>query len=78
MVLYLLLPALSAPASAHSILWVSTSNHTNLVKDEEYEAAPLLMMAMPGMDDVTPLLVEGTDSGLEFLYEEPARRNRLV
>ena len=70
MVLCLLLPVLSASASAHSILWVSTSDHTDLVKDEEYEAAPVLMMAVPGVDDAASPLVEETDGGLEILYEE--------
>ena len=70
MVLCLLLPALCASASAYSILWVSTSDCTCLVKDEEYVAAPALMTAVPGVDDDAPLLVEETDSGLEILYEE--------
>ena len=70
-VLGLILPALSAPAFAHSILWVSTSDHTDLVKDEEYAAAPVLMMAVPGLDDDASPLVEETDSGLEIFNEEP-------
>ena len=68
-VLCLLLPTLCVSASAHSILWVSTSDHTDLVKDEEYEAAPVLMMAVPGVEVASPL-VEGTDGGLVILYEE--------
>ena len=70
-VLCLLLPALCASASAHSILWVSTSDHTDLIKDEAFEAAPALMMAVPGLDDDASPLVEETDGGLEILYEEP-------
>ena len=45
--------------------------HPDLVKDEEYVAAPALMMAVPGVDDDASLLIEETDSGLEILYEEP-------
>lgn len=69
MVLCLLLPALCASASAHSILWVTTSDHTDLVKDEEYEAAPVLMMAVPGVE-VASESVECEYGGLEILYEE--------
>lgn len=61
---------LSAPASAHSILWVSTSDHTDLIKDEEYAAAPVLMMAVPGLDDDASESVECEYGGLEILYEE--------
>lgn len=57
------------PAFALSILWAATSDHTDLVKDEEYAATPALMMAVPGVDDDAPL-VEETDSGLVILYEE--------
>ena len=69
-VIGLLKPILSSSASASSVLWVSTSDHTDLVKDEEYEAAPVLMMAVPGLDDDASPLVEGTDSGLEIFDEE--------
>lgn len=69
-VLCLALPTFSASASAHSILWVSTSDHTDLVKDEEYAAAPAVLFMAAGVDDDAPL-VEETDGGLEILYEEP-------
>ena len=70
-VLCLVLPTLSVSASAHSILWVSTSDCTCLVKDEEYVAAPALMTAVPGVDEDASLLIEETDGGLVILYEEP-------
>ena len=70
MVLCLLLPALCASASEHSILWVSTSDHTDLVKDEEYAATPAVLFMGPGVEDDAVLLIEETDSGLEILYEE--------
>ena len=70
-VMSFLLPVLSAPAFAYSILWVSTSDCTCLVKDEEYVAAPALMTAVPGVDEDVSLLIEETDGGLEILYEEP-------
>ena len=70
-VLCLGLPTLSASASAHSILWAATSDHTDLIKDEEYEAASALMTAVPGVDEDVSLLIEETDGGLEILYEEP-------
>ena len=70
-VIGLLMPILSSSASASSVLWVSTSDHTDLIKDEEYAAAPVLMMAVPGLDDDASPLVEETDGGLEILYEEP-------
>lgn len=70
-VMSFLLPVLSAPAFAQSVLWAATSDHTDLIKDEEYEAAPVLMMAVPGLDDDASPLVEETDGGLEILYEEP-------
>ena len=63
----LILP--TTPAFAYSILWVSTSDHTDLVKDEEYEAAPLLMLAVPGVE-VASESVECEEGGLEILYEE--------
>ena len=68
-VIGLLMPILSSSASASSVLWAATSDHTDLVKDEEYEAAPVLMMAVPGVEVASPL-VEGTDGGLVILYEE--------
>ncbi len=71
MVLCLLLPALCASASAHSILWVTTSDHTDLVKDEEYEAVPAELFMVLGVDDVASGSVECVDGGLEILYEEP-------
>ena len=61
---------LSASASAHSILWVSTSDHTDLVKDEEYETEPVVLFMAPGVEDDAVPLIEETDSGLEILYEE--------
>lgn len=67
----LLLTGLSVLASVHSILWASTSDHTELVKDERYAAEMVLMMPVPGVDDAVSLLVEGSDDGLVFLYEEP-------
>lgn len=70
-VLCLGLPTLSASASAHSILWAATSDHTDLVKDEEYAAAPAVLFMAPGVDDVASLLVEETDGDLQILYEEP-------
>ena len=70
-VLCLLLPTLCVSASAHSILWVSTSDHTDLVKDEEYEAASAVLFMAPGVDDDATPMVEGTDGGLVILYEEP-------
>ena len=70
MVLYLLLPALSASASAYSILWAATSDHTDLVKDEEYEAVPAELFMVLGVEDDAVPLIEETDSGLEILYEE--------
>lgn len=70
-VMSFLLPVLSAPASAHSILWVTTSDHTDLVKDEEYETEPAVLFMAPGVDDDAVLLIEETDGGLEILYEEP-------
>lgn len=70
MVLCLLLPALCASSSAHSILWVSTSDHTNLIKDEEYETEPVVLFMAPGVEDDAVPLIEETDSGLEILYEE--------
>ena len=69
MVLCLLLPALCASSSAHSILWVSTSDHTDLVKDDEYAATPAVLFMAVGVDDDAPL-VEETDGGLEILYED--------
>jgi len=51
-------------ASAHSILWASTSDHTELVKDERYAAEMVLMMPVPGVDDAVSLLVEGSDDDL--------------
>ena len=68
-IMSLLIPILSSPASAHSILWVYTSDHTDLVKDE-YAAASILMMAVPGVEDASES-VECEDGGLEILYEEP-------
>ena len=70
MVLCLGLPTLSVPASAHSILWVSTSDHTDLVKDEEYEAVPAELFMVLGVDDVASGSVECVDGGLEILYED--------
>ena len=69
-VLCLGLPTLSASASAHSILWAATSDHTDLVKDEEYAATPAVLFMAPGVEDDAVLLIEETDSGLEILYEE--------
>ncbi len=69
MVLCLLLQALCASASAYSILWAATSDHTDLVKDEEYEAVPVLMLAVPGVE-VASESVECEDGGLKILYEE--------
>lgn len=70
MVLCLALPTFSSPASAHSILWATTSDHTDLVKDEEYAAAPAVLFMAPGVDDDASGSVECVD-GLENLYEEP-------
>ena len=67
-VLCLALPTFSASASAHSILWAAISDHTDLVKDEEYETASALMTAVPGVE-VASESVECED-GLEILYEE--------
>ena len=69
MVLCLALPTFSASASAYSILRATTSDHTDLVKDEEYEAAPVLLLAVPGVE-VASESVECEDGGLEILYEE--------
>lgn len=71
-VIGLLLPALNVPASASSVLWVSTSDHTDLIKDEHAveEGNGLLLMAAPGLDVATES-VECEDGGLEILYEEP-------
>ncbi len=69
-VIGLLMPILSSSASASSVLWAATSDHTDLVKDEEYETEPILMMAVPGLDDDASPLVEETDGGLEIFYEE--------
>lgn len=68
-VLCLLLPTLCVSASAHSILWAATSDHTDLVKDEEYAAAPAMLFMAPGVDDDASGSVECAD-GLEILYEE--------
>ena len=72
MVLCLLLPTLCVSASAHSILWAATSDHTDLIKDEHAveEGNGLLLMAAPGLD-VASESVECEDGGLEILYEEP-------
>lgn len=77
-VMSLLLPSLNVPASSSSVLWVSTSDHTDLVKDEEYESAPVLMLAVPGVDDDASPLVEETDGGLEILYEEPGPPEPII
>lgn len=71
MVLCLALPTFSASASAHSILWAATSDHTDLVKDEEYAATPAVLFMAPGVDEDASLLIKETDGGLEILYEEP-------
>lgn len=69
-VLCLLLPDLCAPASAHSILWVSTSDHTDLIKDEEYVAASAVLLMAPGLEDSGTQIEEETDGDLQILYEE--------
>ena len=65
----LILP--TTPAFAYSILWAATSYHTDLVKDEEYIAAPAVLFMGPGVDEDVSLLIEETDGGLKILYEEP-------
>ena len=77
MLLCLALPTFSASASAYSILWVSTSDHTDLVKDEEYEAASAMLFMAPSMDDDASGSVECVD-GLEILYEGRARQSWMV
>ncbi len=69
-VIGLLMPILSSSASASSVLWVSTSDHTDLVKDEEYEAVPAVLFMAPGVDEDASGSVECAD-GLKILYEEP-------
>lgn len=71
----LILP--TTPAFAHSILWVSTSDHTDLIKDEEYITAPAVLLMAPGVDEDASLLIEETDGGLEILYEEPGPPEEL-
>ena len=72
----LILP--TTPAFAYSILWVSTSYHTDLIKDEEYIAAPAVLFMGPGVDEDASLLIEETDGGLEILYEEPGPPEELA
>lgn len=71
-VIGLLMPILSSSASASSVLWAATSDHTDLIKDEHAveEGNGLLLMAAPGLD-VASGSVECEDGGLEILYEEP-------